>query len=1070
MPQATTDILAVEQGLDALMRAADEAGALFASGKQSDALSTVSRAVPFLGQELPRSGPAATALNTLGVLSFLSGYSRQAKSFYDRAFEIVETLDQKDPILVGNLLNNLGQVEARLGELDSARRYLERAVELGGEHLPNSVEFALVQDNLGGVYRELGRLEDAERLHRSALEIFQREKGFFHRDVATTLGNLSGVFKARGDRSRALAFRLRSLDINLRTGGSTSSGALLDLNDAVRLLLDVGKPKAADDLLNVMLKAAGSAPQATHRNLAERLLNLALATFANHRLDVAERCAVRALQFLEALEGEEAPETLRTVHLLGNIQRATADLDAAERSFKRALAGYQKTGAIGSAAAVMLDMGKVYTQRGAYELAAKLLGSALAHFRAQSGDNSPDTVSALGNYATLYYEWGKYPKAREFFELALKAVPPDRQSDRAWLVHGMAMLNYHLGDYDVASRHYSEALDIYIGLHSQDHAFVATTAENLALCLWAKGDMEGALRSFRHAASVREEQIRRTLALGTETKRIRLAKTLLADLFRVVSFHFASRRPNEDVARLAADLTLQRKGRVLDAMAHTLASARESGGPEVAQLIDRLQDVRCQIARGVLKLGSRREQPDDPRVGRLRGEEAALEEELSYRGALRDPDLETVTLDDVQKCLPADAALIEYLLLDVFDPQRHGDHRKERRNHYVAMVVRPTGGPRWFDLGPAEIIDDQVAKLRGALKNPGSSRREFLRAKARVYRSIVEPLKKALTRARHLIIAPDGSLALMPFEVLAQRGGAIGEQTLLSYVATGRHLLGIHGRPEQPTGEVVVVAAPDFNALESEPGAETEETSDETPFIPLPGTLAEAEDLAGLLEGVTPLTGTSATKSALMALRHPAVLHIATHGVFTPARDDRYTPVSDFFTIDGEFLWQQGTRREEPHAMFRSGIALAGANHWPNVATSGILTAQEIAGMDLRGTDLVVLSACETGMGTTRRGEEFAGLRRAVSIAGAAAQLTSLWRVHDAPTRAFMHQYYTFLVQGKGRAHALRLTQARFRRHKRQDWRHPFYWGAFILSGAWSPISQHLRRKRSRSSTARAHD
>jgi CHAT domain-containing protein len=194
----------------------------------------------------------------------------------------------------------------------------------------------------------------------------------------------------------------------------------------------------------------------------------------------------------------------------------------------------------------------------------------------------------------------------------------------------------------------------------------------------------------------------------------------------------------------------------------------------------------------------------------------------------------------------------------------------------------------------------------------------------------------------------------------------------------------------------------------------------------------EARALKALFPESTLLTGRRATKGSLERLNGPSILHIASHGFFL-TDEGRGVPASAV--------------SENP--LLRSGVALAGAN-MPGARGDGILTALEAAGLDLWGTNLVTLSACDTGVGEIRNGEGVYGLRRAFMLAGAETLVMSLWPVDDAVARDTMVGYYARLRAGIGRGDALR--QAKLAIAKRPGMRHPYYWAGFIQSGDWTRL------------------
>lgn len=184
-------------------------------------------------------------------------------------------------------------------------------------------------------------------------------------------------------------------------------------------------------------------------------------------------------------------------------------------------------------------------------------------------------------------------------------------------------------------------------------------------------------------------------------------------------------------------------------------------------------------------------------------------------------------------------------------------------------------------------------------------------------------------------------------------------------------------------------------------------------FIALPGTAAEGTALGALLPGAHVLTGARATESELKQVRGPSLLHIATHGFFLNDQPARTESVRGLLLLEATPTARQASIIENP--LLRSSLVFAGANEFRSGQDDGILTALEASALDLEGTSLVVLSACETGVGEVRNGEGVYGLRRAFVMAGSESQLMSLWKVSDEATRDLMIGFYDRMLQGKGR-------------------------------------------------------
>jgi CHAT domain-containing protein len=209
---------------------------------------------------------------------------------------------------------------------------------------------------------------------------------------------------------------------------------------------------------------------------------------------------------------------------------------------------------------------------------------------------------------------------------------------------------------------------------------------------------------------------------------------------------------------------------------------------------------------------------------------------------------------------------------------------------------------------------------------------------------------------------------------------------------------------------------------------------------------------------VEPWLQGDALKGHLKTSPSPRILHIATHGFFLEDQKHDLSQgqleLGTLGAMAGSSLGRLSHALENP--LLRSGLALAGANTWlqnkplPAEAEDGILTAEDVSGLDLLGTDLVVLSACDTGLGAVHIGEGVFGLRRSFVLAGAKTLVMSLWKVPDQQTQELMEDFYRRILMGEPRADALRAAQLAMK----ERYPDPLYWGAFICQGEPGPLQR----------------
>ncbi|WP_438042494.1 CHAT domain-containing protein [Sorangium sp. So ce128] len=733
---------------------------------------------------------------------------------------------------------------------------------------------------------------------------------------------------------------------------------------------------------------------------------------------------------------------------LGNVYLDLGDLQSAEELLKRAqplLQGWGEFYAVDSLA-------RLYLERRALRSFAEALDRMRVILREATGGSGWAYAIPDLRAAQLSLRRGQVEEAeRRLLDLRPRLEPalPAQSAVRADLLEELGVLFTRKGD-PRAEALLLQALVIRERVFAPDHPAIVRALGHLANLYVAQGRTAVAVRTRERAAGLQDRSARANLARGSERQKRLYMGLVQRDTDATLSLHLQDAPRDQAAARLALRSILRRKGLALDAIAESFASLRQSLDAEGRALLAALTQLDAKlstaITRGPIDLPAEEHQRE---VQQLEAERQRLEFQLAARTrAARPADAKQppITVEGVQAAIPDGAALVEivqYRPHDPFGPPVRPTWGKPR---YAAYVVGRRGGVTGVDLGDAAAIDAAAAELSRDLSNPERDPRERAR---HLDALVMQPIRGALGPARWLLLSPDGALNLVPFSALVdEEGGYLIDRASFTYLTSGRDLLRAAGavapQAGAPRGGVLVIADPAFGSLselapddDATRGLRSAELAGAR-FPPLPGTEREAEAVRSALASATVLTGPSATEEALKRAQRPRVLHIATHGFFLPDQGSPGEPASTRGAeIEGHAF------RENP--LLRSGLALAGANARRSSSDEddGILTALEISSLDLHGTQLVVLSACETGLGEVPRGDGVYGLRRALLLAGAETQVMSLWKVGDMATRDLMTSYYAALARGGGRSEALRSAQLQIRRERP----HPHAWAGFITSG-----------------------
>jgi CHAT domain-containing protein len=958
------------------------------------------------------SPEVAETLSTLGAIYQQKSDFGKSEAALQRALKIREKALKEDHICVAQTVNQLANLYKEMAAFSKAEPLYQRALTIRqGKLGADSLEVAQTDNDLGDLYLAMGDYAAVEPFYQKALDIRQAKLGPDHPDVAETLNELGTLYRRRGTYPLAEARYRQALDIREKKLPASDPRIAETLGDLASMYESLGDLKSAEPMLRRSLELRQKALGQDSPESAESLAQIALLEQSRGNYDQAETLLKQSLGIREKKLGSQHPSVAESALALGDLALIKQDLKTAADYYQRALTIRQK---------------------------------------------------ALGN---------EHPLVAECLQ---------RQ----------ASLARARGDLQAAEPLYTQALSLREKALGNQHPDYAETLIGLATVQVGKGQTADALKNLEKALNI-YEVILSGLGGGSDENRIDAFLRTVRSQEDIIYSLLLEKSPSDDVVTLAAKTALLRKGRSVDEAADTSRALYESLGSDDQQKLSALREVRTR--RADLALAGSGLYPADVYQKLLKDLQDSEEKQLKdlfdnspmLRQRLHRPTA-TEVLTQVQKTLPNDAALLEILAFRQFDfhPTAQKPQLGPGALRYVALVVLPDGKPQAFDLGPGDAIDGAVSDLLSTLTNPES---DWQPPAKKLGELVLKPVSAALSGRARLYVAPDGQLNLVPFAVLPTEKGMLIDHLELSYLTSGRDFL---RQPppskDPPRVNIELIADPEF-AVEMK-NADAAPTTVRGLFrglrlgkvAPLPGTREEVKAIEKLLKKaeVKALYGADASKKEFLTIERPGILHVATHGLFlgvtshggenarglTLEDDDSPSagqggkpaaarPVAATSTTP---ITPRNAFGENP--LLSSMLVLAGAETASKVAPekrdpalgNGLVTALEMAGMNLWGTQLVVLSACETGRGdVSNLGQGVYGLRRAVMVAGAETLLTSLWKVDDKATRDLMTKYYQNLLKGGGRGQSMR--EAALALRKKHP--HPYFWAPFIAIGRSAPVT-----------------
>ena len=1039
-------------------------------------------ALSIYGEETGREGRTpGDILTVLAGISEKNGRREEAVSRYTRAAKVFEkNLGPQHPD-VADTLTSLSTIHGESGDYRKSFDFAKQARSIFlcayGEDHPKSIRSLKL---MGMSLARQGRYGESEKILKRIIAHLRKAEDIKGSELSDGLNALALVKNKLGKEKEARALMDEALALQDRVSKSAEVKRANILFNQACQLQEKGEFEEAMELLGQAEMALEKESGPDHPYMAHILQGMGTVYADMGNFSKAAPFFERALEIWEKAKGRDHPDLAQILVATAGFFLQLGDLARVEQLYKRALAIQEKS--LGpdhiNLAQTLQGMASLHFQRKEYDKVEPFLKRALAIREGALGPDHPDVGGSLNTLAIFYSAIGRHQQAAPVLRRAIRIMQSSLGLEHPRMLAVLFCQGYHLyhtSQYDKAYEKWRQLLAILKKLVGSEHPYIAKCLYPMAMVQIARGQYDQARDTFRQAHRIEDRMIDHVMGFTTEERKILFLSRQMKSLYQYMNFVQQFIRNDPSARREALDLWLRRKGIILDAQRHFQEALMTGEAPEALEIFQGLGRVRTRLSRLVFsEQGTKTlDKAAQGRMESLKKERDRLEAELSRLSGSYAREKKRKTADSVliARTLPPKTALVEFARVDTYDFTARDRKTAWHPPHFYAFVLK-SGEPghiQLIDLGDSAVISRAVFRFKKAVADGrGNTPKAVQSASRSLYDQIFRPVEQVLGPIREVFLSPDGVLNLVPFETLqGPTGRYLVEDFTFNYLAAGRDLAGF-GDTGSKSGKSLVIGDPDFEFSSekeipehdnrySPPVRSTE--LDTLQFQRLPGTRDEARAVHQALgsEQADLFLGSRAVEEVLYRAESPEILHLATHGFFL---SDQPLLVS---SLDVQDRGIHTLSLDSPHPagfkgmenpLLRSGIVLAGANRALRTGAvnryDGIVTAEKILGLRLRGTEMVVLSACETGLGEVRCGEGVFGLRRAFTQAGAKSLVMSMWSVPDRETKELMVRFYeNMLKHGLNRCRALRQAvlkemEAVRKQYGRAD---PYYWGAFVFMG-----------------------
>ncbi|MDX2189916.1 MAG: CHAT domain-containing tetratricopeptide repeat protein [Bacteroidota bacterium] len=959
-------------------------------------------------------------------------------------------------------LNGLVNVFKATGKIAESIPVCKEIVEITlSEKGTSSREYATALTQLGNSYKLLMQYEKADPCFFDATNAYQTSVGERNNEYIVSLVNLASIYKLEGKMELAEPIYLKAMNLMKETAGENSVEYASVLNNIALYYTENGRYELAEAYFRLAIDISKKVIGDRHPDIAVTYNNLGLLYKNMGRYDQAEPMLKKSQKIRKDILGEKHPDYAESLNNLAGLYEVIGRYDQAEILYKQAMELTKSQFGERSLkyAYAVNNLAGVYEELKKYTQAEQLYTLSLSLVKEFLGENHPDFATTLNNMALLKQAMGKKEDALALFKRNLettRASLGDKHPNFLTSMSNYAALLENMNKNSEAETYFINVLNARKETLGEKHPSYTNTLYELAKLYSCMKNYSQADIYWDKALGNYLYEIDTYFPGMSEKEKGKFYNTVSPRFEQFNSYCLIRYKDNPAILSKMYDYEIATKALLLNSTNKVRQRILNSGDNALIEKFKTWNSQKELLARAYTMS---KEELTELKINldELNNTTNDLEKELSASSEVFSNANESkVTWLDIQKKLKPEEAAVEVIRFTKFKFDSAGIYISDSV-HYAALIIN-TGtksNPEIATLKNGVDLEKAVIKYyRNSIKFKNEDEISYSQYWTRIKTKIPSNIKT-------IYFSPDGVYNQLNMNTLrnVQTKTFLMDEIDLKVVTNTKDIVAL-GRPDNSTKQITLIGSPDFsyttrNAGTLYPGIPAEHAS----FIertgsqmlnPLPGTKVEIEKISGMLGSsgwkTETLTEQNALEENVKKVNNPKVLHIATHGFFEQDAQVKKKKKAD----DNE-------NSEIENPLMRSGLYLAGSsltllkrkNEQTNIDISqknkedGVLTAYEAMNLNLDKTDLVVLSACETGLGDVRNGEGVYGLQRAFNVAGTKSLIFSLWTVNDASTQKLMTNFYQEWIKTGNKRQAFKTAQLNLRKENPE----PYYWGAFVMIG-----------------------